>query len=344
MKLFDLQPKTRREDLFDRERELQELHSAIEKGYPLIALLGIRRIGKTSVLKVLANEVDGVYLDMRGLVKRDDMYMRVADAMSSNIAKMKKLLEGIRGVEVAGLSLEIRWKGRDSLSLAGLLTEINKKRKRFVVMLDEVQNLRPPLSAEVKNLIAYSYDNLEHITFIVAGSEIGLLREFLGTENPSSPLYGRGIYEVSVERFSRGMSEEFLRRGFREEGFEPPEEEIREAVEFFDGIIGWLVLFGRKYIDGKRRMDDIREAAVELALSELSKLSDREKMVLEAIANGKRSWSDVRKYIGEKFGIVMPKSTLSRMIDKMEKLSILENYEFLDHVYREAAKRLRVRL
>jgi AAA+ ATPase superfamily predicted ATPase len=97
LKLFDLQPKTRREDLFDRERELQELHSAIEKGYPLIALLGIRRIGKTSVLKVLANEVDGVYLDMRGLVKRDDMYMRVADAMSSNIAKMKKLLEGIRG-------------------------------------------------------------------------------------------------------------------------------------------------------------------------------------------------------------------------------------------------------
>ncbi|MGC8678183.1 MAG: hypothetical protein ACP5TH_00040 [Fervidicoccaceae archaeon] len=91
-------------------------------------------------------------------------------------------------------------------------------------------------------------------------------------------------------------------------------------------------------------MDDIREAAVELALSELSKLSDREKMVLEAIANGKRSWSDVRKYIGEKFGIVMPKSTLSRMIDKLEKLSILENYEFLDHVYREAAKRLRVRL
>ncbi|MGC8678181.1 hypothetical protein [Fervidicoccus fontis] len=60
----------------------------------MIALLGIRRIGKTSVLKVLANEVDGVYLDMRGLVKRDDMYMRVADAMSSNIAKMKKLPRG----------------------------------------------------------------------------------------------------------------------------------------------------------------------------------------------------------------------------------------------------------
>ena len=47
--LFDLRPKTKREDLFDRERELELLHKGIERGYPIIAVLGIRRIGKTSV-------------------------------------------------------------------------------------------------------------------------------------------------------------------------------------------------------------------------------------------------------------------------------------------------------
>jgi AAA+ ATPase superfamily predicted ATPase len=48
-----------------------------------------------------------------------------------------------------------------------------------------------------------------------------LLRDFLGYEKPSSPLYGKGIYEVIVERFSRDESLEFLRKGFQEEGIDP---------------------------------------------------------------------------------------------------------------------------
>lgn len=338
IKLFDLQPKSRREDLFNREKELEELHYAVRKGYQLIALLGVRRIGKTSVLKTYLNEVSGVYLDMRGVLRRDDIYLRLADSLNSNLKKLKKFIEGIRGIEIAGISVSVRWKGRDSLSLSGLLTEINKKKERFVVAIDEIQHLRPPLSAELKNLLAYSYDNLENITIIVAGSEIGMLRGFLGTEDPSSPLYGRGIYEINVERFPEDKSREFLRKGFIEEGMEPPEDAISQAINFFDGIVGWLVLFGRKYVDGQRNFEEIKEAAVEMAKEELSKLSEREKMVLEAIANGSKRWSDVRSYIAEKYGIILPKSTLSRMVDKLEKLSILEGYEFLDNVYREAAR------
>ena len=62
----------------------------------------------------------------------------------------------------------------------------------------------------VRSVTAHSYDDLENVTFIIAGSEVGLLWDFMGYENPSSPLYGRGVYEVVVERFtprsSRGDS------------------------------------------------------------------------------------------------------------------------------------------
>ena len=48
--LFDERPKARREDLFDRVKEVSEVIDAIDKGRPIIVLSGIRRIGKTSVL------------------------------------------------------------------------------------------------------------------------------------------------------------------------------------------------------------------------------------------------------------------------------------------------------
>jgi len=92
-----------------------------------------------------------------------------------------------------------------------------------------------------------------------------------------------------------------------------------------------------------RDFNTIKNAAVAIALDELSKLGVREKLVLKALANGAKSWSQVRDYILEKHGLALPKSTLSRLIDKLEKLGVIRNYEFLDKVYKEAASRLVVK-
>ena len=62
---FDGRPKETREDLYDREEELQTLRSSLSE--PIVLLTGVRRIGKTSILKVLLNEVDIPYalMDVR---------------------------------------------------------------------------------------------------------------------------------------------------------------------------------------------------------------------------------------------------------------------------------------
>lgn len=171
-----------------------------------------------------------------------------------------------------------------------------------------------------------------------------MLRDFIGHEDSSYPLYGRGVYEVLVERFKPELSREFLERGFREEGVEPPLDIIDEAVSFLDGILGWLAFFGRRYVDGDRDLSTIRNAAVAIALDELGKLGEKEKLVLKAIANNAGSWSQVRNYILEKYGLALPKSTLSRLVEKLEKLGLIRNYESLDQVYRETASKLVVRL
>ncbi len=336
--LFDLRPKKSKKDLFDREWELEELERASDR-YPLILLLGIRRIGKTSVAWCFLEGRRGFLVDMRGVVRRADLYERVSRGLEESLGKMRRFLRGIRGIKVAGTEVEIRWRGTDSLSFSGLLTELNKL-GRFVVILDEVQYLRQPLLSEVRETIAYAYDSLDNVTFILTGSEIGMVKSFLKLDDPSSPLYGRYAHEVEVRRFTKDQSREFLVRGFEEVGMAPPMEEVERAVEFFDGIVGWLVIFGKSYVDGRGNFEVIAEMATRMALNELMKLSPREKLVLRAIAEGARSWSQVRKFIEEKEGITVAKSSLSRTIKRLERLSLIKDYGFLDPVYERAALRL----
>jgi len=339
--LFDLRPKSSRRELFDRERELGVLDGAASRGDPLVLVLGIKRIGKTSLLKAFLENWSGIYVDMRGVRCLADLYREIARGISSGLDKLRRLLEGIRGISIAGVEVEIRWRGRDSISLLGLLQELDRKGERIVVVFDEVQVVRPPIATEIRNAIAYAYDHLRNVTVILSGSEIGLLRDFVGIENPESPLFGRYALELRVERFPRDLSIEFLERGFRELGVSVSRDVIERGVELFDGIVGWLVFFGRAYVDGVRDLSRVMDLAVNLALEELDKLGRREKLVLKAIASGARSWSEVRRFVEEREGVSIPKSTLTRIIRKLERLSIVENYRFLDPVYREAAKRLK---
>ena len=54
--MFDPMPKEIRRELFDREKELKELEICSRSGSSLVLCLRIRRIGKTSSLKVFLNE------------------------------------------------------------------------------------------------------------------------------------------------------------------------------------------------------------------------------------------------------------------------------------------------
>ncbi|HLI46642.1 MAG TPA: AAA family ATPase [Geobacterales bacterium] len=60
--LFDLRPKEKRSKLFDREEELSKILKTLNYPLPIITILGIRRIGKTSLLKTCLNELENPYL------------------------------------------------------------------------------------------------------------------------------------------------------------------------------------------------------------------------------------------------------------------------------------------
>ena len=87
-------------------------------------------------------------------------------------------------------------------------------------------------------LLASLNDGYENITVILTGSEVQILEEFLEFNDRHSPLYKREHEIIHLERFSRGESLLYLRRGFEELGMKVPERELESAVEALDGIVG----------------------------------------------------------------------------------------------------------
>jgi AAA+ ATPase superfamily predicted ATPase len=116
--LFDPRPKSQRSELFDREEEIKELKESVARS-PLTLLLGIRRIGKTSVLKVALNELEVpyVYLDLRILEEegysKATLYRLLSEAFSNTASKWNKLIEhlkSLKGIEAYGFRIEFNWR------------------------------------------------------------------------------------------------------------------------------------------------------------------------------------------------------------------------------------------
>ncbi len=72
--LFDIVPKTSMSDIFDRTEEFGDLKLSIENS-PLTVIYGIRRSGKTSLLRSGLNEmkIPYIFIDMRKIFSENGM-------------------------------------------------------------------------------------------------------------------------------------------------------------------------------------------------------------------------------------------------------------------------------
>ncbi|NJE01119.1 ATP-binding protein [Thermococcus sp. JdF3] len=349
--LFDPRPKERIGDMFDRRREFKAILSGMED-YPITLIIGIRRVGKSSLLKATLNEYEGIglYLDARRL------YATGSGSISSSVMvdELQRIILGngrfgfLRGISVERISLggiQLRPRGMTFIDVLEFLNGLGEKTgKRVVLAFDEAQYLRFYGSKGGKDLlaaIAYAYDSLPNLAFVFTGSEVGLLHDFLGITEYSSPLYGRVYEEVEVKPFSRELSEAFLRRGFEEVGLDVPGGEIRKAVDELDGIPGWLVEFGFNYWK-KGNFEEALQSTIAKAramireeLRELERRSPRYSLILRALAMGLSSWSMIRDYLEAKGGPIT-NARLSQLLKSLEKMGWIKKengaYEIIDPV------------
>ncbi len=361
--LFDPRPKTSRKELYDREKELQVLEDFARKGSPLMVMLGIRRIGKTSLLRVFLHESGRpfIYIDARALeeqgFRREALYRMLSSELTRLRGKWTSLVEYLRildGVEI-GPALVRFDLVRSPPSLIEVFSRIDEwasdSGMSIIVAVDEAQLLRYLRGGKGRvdftQVVSYAYDHLRNMRFVITGSEVGLLVDFLGFNNPKSWLYGRVRDDLIIARFDRDRSIDFLEEGFNECGVTYTRSVLEETVAKVDGIPGWLTYFGYHYCKNPspEAVLQVFEEAKTLALDELRKLHSRYyALALKAIALGYSRWRNIKQALELWTGRSLTNAQVTRALKTLAKLGLIENvggmYKILDPIIAEAAKEL----
>ncbi|MEM1546058.1 MAG: ATP-binding protein [Candidatus Methanomethylicia archaeon] len=349
--LFDEDVKEDVKDFFNREEDIDSLRGALVEGRKLILVLGIRRIGKSSLIRVVLNLMKNpyIYFDVRGIYQKYNfinsysIYQMVEENVNKIVSsklwrRFKEYLGRVSSIEISptGIRVDLGGKVNRGFPILYRLLEAmdewsGNEGRRAIIVFDEGQYLRYS-RLNFRGLIAYIYDNLKNISLILSGSEVGLLHDFLGIDNPKSELYGRYYYEVTLERLSREESINFLRRGFEEYRVKPSNEFLEEAVNYLNGVIGWLVFFGRISIDKNlvNKRESIMETFIQGSklvrreLEELFQRSRRYRYILESISLNRRRWSEIKSYIISKELQPLSDPALHELLLNLQKMGIIE--------------------
>ncbi|MEM4707580.1 MAG: ATP-binding protein, partial [Candidatus Anstonellales archaeon] len=230
-------------------------------------VVGVRRVGKTSLLNVIYNESKNLKLWIDGRIVKNpkkELLAAIYETAKGGRSKIFGRIEGL-GVSFFGLGFDIKLENKT-------ITEMEKKIKnsgRMYVFIDEAQRME---GEELGDVLSYFYDRLPNVSFILSGSEIGLMEKVIGEKDAQHPLYGREITKIHLKRLDKNRSMEYLKIGFKQLGLKIEKEEIEKAVEELDGLIGWLTLYG--YESGIKKDRNALERTVEraamIAASELN--------------------------------------------------------------------------
>lgn len=272
---FNPRPKYDIKDLYDRDLPLSQLRRAISNKKPAIVISGLRRIGKTSLVRTFLNEIEhGIFIDMwsditRTSISRNEVIQTFSKAINSFLKGHEKIrsrivnkIKKLRGVNASvfgtGGGVDFTADSTPEKNLADLFDELNQwavdNNKTIVIAIDEVQELSKATDINLGKLFASLYNNT-NLILILSGSLVGTLQKFIGKKNPQSPFYGKDLTEITIEPLTDEQSREFLLKGFEQNNFpintvlyEPI---IDSAINRLGGIIGWLVIFGNKCIDNE---------------------------------------------------------------------------------------------
>ena len=277
---FEPRPKDNRADLYDRDDEYERLKSLVSKKTPLILIKGLRRTGKTSLVRTYLNEEKHLHawVDLRALAPKDKINKdEILGVFESSINRCISNAEGIagkflermsriNGVSVMGNGISFENKPDPINDLCNAFKGLGEWvgtevyfTDMVILVIDEAQYLSNVSNMDMRKFLAFLYDNCKNITVILCGSEIGLLEKFVKNVGESytnrSSLSGLDKEVVELSYLARSQQKEYLEKGF--EQIDPDyqkrsnfNEIISEAIDTFGGVIGWLNNFGVHFKSG----------------------------------------------------------------------------------------------
>jgi len=345
---FDEAPKTSRKDIFDYAEEFQKLSVSLSEGRRLIQIKGRRRSGKTSLLLSCLNELDRPFIVLDGRafssspqVRREEFVKLLENTLNGFLKKEKKLrrkivdaLKHVHGLEAStDARVSLRWGPgpEDAVSISSIIDALSheaiKQKTTFVIAFDEAQEFRKIMKFDLTSILAHGYDYAKGLQFVVTGSEVGMLHNFLRLDEPKSPLYGRATVEIELSGLNEEQSKKFLEKGFAQIRLKVRDEMLESVHLRFDGIIGWLTYCGLKAMEKKKLdkkiIDEAAEKATRLVALEFKNFlrlykSNRYSVVMRNLAKGNTTWADLKRAVESREGVTIGQGEITKLLSNLE--------------------------
>ncbi len=303
--LFKLGVKTSKAEFFNYEEEYVKLRQAI-KNEKLIAVTGLRRVGKTSLLSVVFNEIKEpkVWIDGRKVNKKEDVLSELNTLLEQASPKYAAL-SYLSSVSIGPFNLKVE----NKKTIEAFEKYIKKK---AFIFIDEGQRI-----SKIDELISYIYDFSEKITVVIAGSEIGLIEKVLG--KGGGALAGRHHLRIHLHPLTEESSVEFLRKGFLEAGKKVPSYELWDAVDKLGTLIGWLNYYGylrltQSHSEALNQVIDNGKIIVKTELDNFLENRRNKKLyisILSLLSEGEKSWAEMHQRLN------ITKSRLSEALERL---------------------------
>lgn len=278
---------------FNRTNEISRIKEvlSLKKNHSkAILIYGLRRVGKTTLVKNALSDFNGIVIN----------YLAVEDTFNSNLSQLAKCA-------AAALSMPHLAVIKD---IEALLSFIGNTGKQIALVIDEYPLLRK--SFRDGNLDSYfqrMIDTLgDNLTFIFCGSYLSSMRKML---DYNEPLYGRFDLEIHLKTFDYFDSSAFYENLSSYEkiqyysvfgGFPFVLERLRP-----ENGISWNIK--RAFLDS---WDTVYSTINEILVTEISKL-EYASAVLSYLKNGKARNNEIASVVNASASSISKE--LSRLID-----------------------------
>ena len=353
------------ETFCDREREAEELLSAIHNGRN-VTLIAPRRYGKTGlihhVMHSLPNDFDKVYLDIYATKDLSDFVREFARAVISALettsekvmAALGRFFGSLRPTMTPQPDGSIKWSfdlapSMVKNSLDETFAYLKKQERPIVIAIDEFQQVRKYPEYSVEALLRSYVQFLPNVRFIFAGSQLHLMSDMF--VSPRGPFYNSTDI-LSLNVICKDMYRTFAAAFFKAEEKSFSDEAFDVLYDRFDGIT-WYVqsVLNRVWEkpDGLKSVDDVASAVHALVenrrlvfLDLLRSQSDAQQAVLRAVAaDGLVSAPTGKDFIGRhSLGAASTVSSAVEALVERELLYRTENgYVVYDRLFGEWMRR-----
>ena len=324
MSYFKLGPKVRREELYNREDELNRLLKCWKRGDPITLVVGPRRVGKTSLVLTAINEKaqPSLIFDLTRLkrIRRtgfESFMLIVEEALNSFIERFSrfrvKLLRALRGRnEVRVTEHSVLFRAVDGLEgelffkkLIDIIDAIAASFKVNVVLVfDEIQEARR-IATSFEYIISYIYEYSTRLPMTLISSQEGLMHKLLKFDDVESPLYKAKYTEIKLTNFTEKQAVGFLERGLEYHGIRASLELLKKIAKAVGCNPGWLTIVGNRAVKA-RRIDEKLLEKVTFEIStilqeelesflELRPLArERYLFILRSLASSPKSWKELK--------------------------------------------------